>query len=105
MVGAGLRPAPTKPNSRSRAHMLKQLRKSLTWYVFIAPTFFLFFLFVAYPTFETFRMSFFREVATRQEFVGGAQFSRLLSDEIFRGALYNTALLGAAFLVIVIPVS
>ena len=50
--------------------MIRQLRSSLVWYAFIAPTFLLFGLFVVYPTFETFRLSFFREVATRQEFVG-----------------------------------
>ena len=54
--------------------MVRQLRSSLVWYAFIAPTFLLFGLFVVYPTIETFRLSFFREVATRQEFVGATPF-------------------------------
>lgn len=83
--------------------MLKQLRRSLIWYLLIAPTFVLFGLFVAYPTLETFRLSLFREVATKQQFIGFAHYSRLLGDAIFRGALLNTVLLGAAFLIIVIP--
>jgi multiple sugar transport system permease protein len=83
--------------------MLKQLRQSLIWYILIAPTFILFAIFVAYPTIETFRLSLFREVATRQEFVGFAHYTRLLGDAIFRGALLNTVLLGIAFLIIVIP--
>jgi multiple sugar transport system permease protein len=83
--------------------MRKQLRDSLIWYALIAPTFILFAIFVAYPTIETFRLSLYREVATKQEFVGLAHYARLLGDQIFRSALLNTALLGAAFLLIVIP--
>jgi multiple sugar transport system permease protein len=85
--------------------MLRQLRKSLIWYAFVAPTFVLFGLFVAYPTFETFRLSFFREVATRQEFVGSLHYIRLLSNQVFLASLVNTAFLGIIFLMIVIPLS
>ncbi len=83
--------------------MIKTLRKSLVWYAFVAPTMILFLIFIAYPTFETFRLSFYREVATKQEFVGFAHYTRLLGDSIFRGALLNTILLGAVFLLIIIP--
>ncbi len=85
--------------------MLKKLRKSLIWYVFVAPTFFLYALFVAYPTFETFRLSLFHEVATRQEFVGALHYMRLLSNQVFLAALLNTAFLGIIFLLIIIPLS
>ncbi|HZQ07607.1 MAG TPA: sugar ABC transporter permease [Anaerolineae bacterium] len=83
--------------------MTHRTRKTLVWYAFIAPVFILFTIFVLYPTIETFRLSLFREVATKQQFVGLAQFARLASDAIFRGALLNTILLGAAFLIIIIP--
>ena len=85
--------------------MLRKLRKSLIWYAFVAPTFVLFGLFVAYPTFETFRLSFFQEVATRQQFVGSLHYIRLLSNQIFLASLLNTAFLGIVFLMIVIPLS
>lgn len=85
--------------------MLRQLRKSLIWYAFVAPTFVLFGLFVAYPTFETFRLSFFHEVATRQEFVGALHYMRLLSNQVFLASLLNTAFLGIIFLMIIIPLS
>jgi multiple sugar transport system permease protein len=85
--------------------MLRQLRKSLIWYAFIAPTFVLFGLFVAYPTFETFRLSFFREVATRQEFVGALHYMRLLTNQVFLASLVNTAFLGILFLIIIVPLS
>jgi len=85
--------------------MLRKLRKSLVWYAFIAPTFILFGLFVAYPTFETFRLSFYKEVATRQEFVGSLHYLRLLGNQVFLASLLNTAFLGIIFLMIVIPLS
>jgi multiple sugar transport system permease protein len=83
--------------------MLRKLRKSLIWYLFVAPTFVLFGLFVAYPTLETFRLSFFQEVATRQEFVGALHYIRLLTNQVFLAALVNTAFLGILFLMIIIP--
>jgi len=85
--------------------MIRQLRGSLVWYAFIAPTFLLFGLFLLYPTIETFRLSFFREVATQQEFVGATHYLRLLTNQIFLNALLNTAALGIAFLVIAIPLA
>src|SRR5262245_14928640 len=81
----------------------KSFRKNLIWYAFIAPTMILFGIFVVYPTLETFRLSFFREVATKQQFVGAANYTRLLGDAIFRGAILNTILLGVVFLLIIIP--
>jgi ABC-type sugar transport system permease subunit len=85
--------------------MIKQLRKSLIWYIFIAPTFILFGLFTVYPTLETFRLSFFREVATLQEPAGLSHYGRLLTNDVFLAALLNTALLGVVFLLLVIPLS
>lgn len=85
--------------------MFKQIHKSLVWYAFVTPTFILFGLFVIYPALQSFRLSFYREVATRQEFVGLLHYSRLLASQVFRDALANTVLLGAAFLIIVIPLS
>ena len=85
--------------------MLNRLRKDFIWYVFIAPTFLMFGLFIAYPTFETFRLSFFREVATKQVAVGFLQYSRLLASDIFLNSLLNTALLGAAFMLLALPLS
>ena len=85
--------------------MLRQLRKSLIWYIFIAPTYIIFALFVAYPTLQTFRLSVFREVATQQQFVGAAQYLRLMTTDVFYSALLNTIGLGIAFLVLVVPLS
>jgi multiple sugar transport system permease protein len=85
--------------------MLRQLRKSLVWYIFITPTYIIFAMFVAYPTLQTFKLSVFTEVATKQEFVGAAQYLRLLTTDVFYSALVNTIGLGIAFLVLVVPLS
>jgi multiple sugar transport system permease protein len=85
--------------------MLRELRRSLVWYLFIAPTFIIYGLFVAYPTLQTFRLSVFQEVATKQQFVGAVQYMRLLTTDVFYAALVNTIGLGLAFLVIVVPLS
>jgi ABC-type sugar transport system permease subunit len=85
--------------------MLHRLRQSLVWYVFIAPTFIIYAMFVAYPTLQTFRLSVYQEVATRQQFVGAAQYLRLMSTDIFYTSLQNTIGLGIAFLVLVVPLS
>src|SRR5258705_2529923 len=85
--------------------MIKQIRKSYIWYLFILPSFVSFALFVAYPTFESFRLSFYREIATQQVFVGLTQYQRLLTDAVFKDALINTVGLGLVFLILVIPIS
>src|SRR6266851_574318 len=85
--------------------MLRQLRKSLVWYMFLAPTFIVYAVFVAYPTLQTFRLSVFQEVATKQQFVGALQYWRLLTNDIFYTTLFNTLGLGIAFLVLVVPLS
>ena len=85
--------------------MLRRLRQSLVWYVFLAPTFIIYALFVAYPTLQTFRLSVFQEVATKQQFVGATQYLRLLTTDVFYAALLNTLGLGIAFLVLVVPLS
>jgi ABC-type sugar transport system permease subunit len=85
--------------------MWRQLRKNLVWYVFLAPTFIVYAVFVAYPTVQTFRLSVFQEVATKQQFVGALQYWRLLTNDIFYTTLFNTLGLGIAFLVLVVPLS
>lgn len=84
---------------------LHRLRKSLVWYAFLVPTYILFGLFLVYPTIQTFWLSFYREVATQQEFAGLYQYTRLIANQVFVRALINTVVLGLAFLVVVLPLS
>src|SRR5437762_1455285 len=85
--------------------MISRIRKNLIWYAMIAPTILLFSVFTIYPTLETFRMSFFQEAATEQKLVGLVHYTRLLTNEVFIAALFNTLLLGIAHLALVLPIS
>jgi ABC-type sugar transport system permease subunit len=54
---------------------------------------------------EAFRLSFYREVVTQQEFAGAVQYLRLSASQVFVAAIINTAFLAVAFLLLVIPLS
>lgn len=84
---------------------LRRLRRNANWYAFVLPPFALFLLFVIYPTLQAFRLSLFRQVGGAQQFAGLYQYGRLVGDRVFVSAILNTALLGVAFLAIVIPLS
>ena len=84
---------------------LRRLRRNASWYAFVLPPFALFLLFVIYPTLQAFRLSLFRQVGSAQHFAGLYQYGRLVGDRVFVSAILNTALLGVAFLAIVIPLS
>lgn len=84
---------------------MSRVRSYLPWYAFVLPPFGLFLLFIVYPTVEAFTLSLSRQVDGEQRFVGTYQFARLVGDGVFISALLNTALLGVAFLALVIPLS
>jgi ABC-type sugar transport system permease subunit len=112
---AGEAPAdgPTLPAAASRGArvasrgLTRRRRKprSLVWYGFVGPAFLLLLLFVGYPTFQTFRQSFYQQVGTQQKFAGTTQFSQLFHSSTLWHALENTVLLGAAYLALVIPLA
>ncbi|MHB1104599.1 MAG: carbohydrate ABC transporter permease [Devosia sp.] len=86
--------------------LARAFRGTLVWYTFLLPPLLLIILFVVYPTLLTFRQSFFtRGVGDAEQFAGLRHYQRLITSEVFWGALGNTVLLGAAFLVIVIPLA
>jgi multiple sugar transport system permease protein len=93
---------PSIPGPRTIA---SAFRGTLIWYLFVIPPFLLILLFVVYPTVEAFRESFYKEAGQASEFVGLEQYARLARSGVFWNALVNTALLGAAFLAIVIPLA
>lgn len=105
MTPAGGRGARPLRSPRVLPRLVLDIRRSLPWYAFVVPPFGLFLLFVAYPTYESFRLSLFRQVGQGQEFAGLYQYTRLAGNDVFMGALTNTALLGLVFLAIVIPLA
>lgn len=83
-----------------------RFRGTLVWYGFIAPPLLLILMFIGYPTLQTFRQSFFtRGLGKTESFAGFEHYGRLLTNQVFWGALGNTVILGAAFLLIVIPLA
>jgi multiple sugar transport system permease protein len=65
----------------------------------------LFLLFVVWPTINAFRLSLYKMDGPNEVFVGLDQYARLLNDKVFIDAVFNTILLGVAFLAIVLPLS
>src|SRR5690242_18545122 len=84
----------------------KAFRGTLVWYSFVLPPLFLILIFIGYPTALAFEQSVFTSVPNAPpQFAGGYHFYRLFTSNVFWGALGNTVLLGAAFLVIMLPLS
>jgi multiple sugar transport system permease protein len=112
-AAAGATTLPPAPSGRARAPVRRWLglnrrrrrQSGLVWYLFVGPAFLLLLLFVAYPTFETFRQSLYEQVGTHQKFARLTQFSQLAHGGTLWKAIENTVLLGVAYLVIVIPVA
>jgi lactose/L-arabinose transport system permease protein len=67
-------------------------------YVFVAPAFILFLIFMIYPIIYSFILSFQTNREGEQVWVGLNNYSRLLGDDLFRTALFNT------FIVLIIQV-
>jgi len=97
--------APGLPFERARRGNRRRWRSELVWYGFVGPPFALLVLFVLYPTFQTFRQSFYQQVGTHQAFAGLTQFRQLFEGGDFFPALKNTVILGVAYLAIVIPLA
>ena len=88
------------------SRLRRAFRGTLVWYSFVLPPLFLILVFIGYPTAITFRQSFFTETpGGGEEFAGTYHFERLFESNVFWGAVANTFLLGAAYLLIIIPVA
>jgi ABC-type sugar transport system permease subunit len=75
-------------------------------YLFLSPFLFLFALFFLYPLLRSFALSFCSTIGPRHiKFIGLQNYSCLMHDMIFWGALGNTAVYVIIFLLIQIPLS
>lgn len=84
----------------------RAFRGTMVWYGFVLPPLFLILVFIGYPTAITFRQSVFTETpGGGEQFAGTYHFERLFESQVFWGAVANTFLLGAAFLLIIIPLA
>jgi multiple sugar transport system permease protein len=59
-------------------------------YLFIAPSFLCFLLFLAYPAVEAIRISFYRLTLKQNQFIGFENYVKLLQSDTFRQAFWNT---------------
>ena len=83
----------------------QRIWRARPWYVLLAVPLVLFLTFVIWPTINAFRLSLFTMRGRDEVFVGFDNYARLLNNQVFIDAIINTALLGVAFLVIVLPLS
>lgn len=102
-------PGPESPSiadSGRLSRLRRAFRGTLVWYGFVLPPLFLILVFIGYPTALAFQQSVFTEVPNGPpQFAGGYHFYRLFTSNVFWGALTNTVLLGAAFMIIMLPLS
>ena len=68
------------------------LKENMTAYLFIAPQFILFFLFLVYPIFEGIRLSLYKINYQQETFVGLDNYIKLFSDPVFLKATMNTVI-------------
>jgi multiple sugar transport system permease protein len=85
--------ASTAWRARLSAYLARLRRQHIVWVICaLGPIFLLFVLIRVYPIIETIRLSFYRYHITQRNrpFIGLANYERLLEDEAFHTALWNT---------------
>lgn len=83
-----------------------QLRRTdLVGYLFLVPMMLSLSVFTLYPLAETFRLSFTNSNGVDEEFIGTSNYSSILADGQFWGALWNTVYIGGLTVAIGIPLS
>ncbi|MBI3710025.1 MAG: sugar ABC transporter permease [Proteobacteria bacterium] len=96
MINASAAPAayaPTTRSTRFAAYLAGLRRQHIAWVICaLGPIFLLFVLIRVYPILETIRLSFFRYHITQRNrpFIGLDNYERLLEDDAFHTALWNT---------------
>ncbi|CAM3212388.1 carbohydrate ABC transporter permease [Vagococcus fessus] len=71
-------------------------------YLFIAPQLLLFLVFILYPVFEGFRMSFFQSSYQGETFVGFDNYRHLIADPVFLKSIFNTVIFVVAIVFLTI---
>ncbi|TSB47978.1 sugar ABC transporter permease [Alkalicoccobacillus porphyridii] len=82
---------------------VKKKKASFTWYLFLAPTLLGILLFIAYPVFESVRLSFYSSNGTIENWVGLRNYERIIAGGAFWNSVYNTFYIGFFQLLIAIP--
>ncbi|MEN0642015.1 sugar ABC transporter permease [Alkalicoccobacillus gibsonii] len=96
-----------RPKSNKKLVYFKKVgrkRSDLVWYLFLAPTIVGMLLFIAYPVFESLRLSFYSSNGTIETWVGLRNYERIFSGGSFWYSVYNTFYIGFFQLLIAIPI-
>ncbi|QJC52618.1 sugar ABC transporter permease [Paenibacillus albicereus] len=81
------------------------LREGLTGYLFIAPQFLLFLVFVVYPILEGIRLSLYKVQYQAEMFVGLDNYRLLFSDPVFYKSVWNTVVFVVAIVLLTVAFS
>jgi len=85
--------------------MIPKTRNSqAVWYLFLLPSLLGIILFMLYPVFESFRLSFFSSNGTLEKYVGLSNYKFILSLDVFWKAVFNTFYIAFFQLLITIPI-
>ena len=85
--------------------MIPKTRNSqAVWYLFLLPSLLGIILFMLYPVFESFRLSFFSSNGTIEKYVGLSNYKFILSLDVFWKAVFNTFYIAFFQLLITIPI-
>ncbi len=80
-----------RPQPSVRARAKRWLQKNAMWYLFLAPALLMLFAFMAIPLFKSLELSFYQWNGLRpREYVGLENFTDLVEDRFFWGALQHT---------------
>lgn len=91
-------------STKSKSLAARKRQNDLVGYLFLAPTLIGIALFMLYPIFEGFRLSFFKSNGTMESFVGLSNYEYILTNEVFGKAIFTTFLIAFFQLLISIPV-
>lgn len=91
------------PRVRTSGRKRKKRRTKLTWYIFLLPSFLGILLFMVYPIFESFRLSFYQSNGTIETYTGLDNFQYILTSGVFWNSVWNTFYIGIFQILITIP--
>ncbi|WP_059102902.1 carbohydrate ABC transporter permease [Shouchella shacheensis] len=94
---------PVQPSPTVQTRKNKQIKSTFTWYLFLLPTLLGILLFIAYPVFESFRLSFYNSNGTIETWAGLQNYERVIGSGAFWNSVYNTFYIGFFQLLIAIP--
>ncbi|GAE35219.1 carbohydrate ABC transporter permease [Halalkalibacter akibai] len=92
-----------KVNTNVSLPVKKKSKNNYVWYIFLLPTFLGIALFMAYPIFESLRLSFYRSNGMIETFTGLDNFRRVLTSGPFWNSVWNTFFIGIFQILITIP--